>query len=79
MKQLIKGRPAFFDHYHERTKRTLGRDGGGGGGSKADVRFVQALKMTAILFQQNHHFIAFYSYAFRGREGFAKRVRCVRS
>ena len=34
--------------------------------------------MTAILFQQNHHFIAFYSYAFRGREGFAKRVRCVR-
>ena len=31
MKQLNKGRPAFFDHYHERTKRTLGRDGGGGG------------------------------------------------
>ena len=31
MKQLIKGRPAFFDHYHERTKPTLGRDGGGGG------------------------------------------------
>ena len=73
----LRGGP-FLHHYHERTKRTPG----GGRGSKADERFFQILKMT-ILFQKNHHFIAFLFVRFflggggEGRE-FIKRVRFVR-
>ena len=36
--------------------------------SKADVHFFHNLEMT-ILIQQNHHFVAFYSYALGEREG----------
>ena len=72
----LRGGP-FLHHYHERTKRTPG----GGRGSKVDVRFFQILKMT-ILFQKNHHFIAFLFVRFflRGGGGweFIKRVRFVR-
>ena len=58
----------------------------GGRGSKIDVHFFQTLEM-ALLFQQNHQFIAFFIHILWGGgggggggwRGFTKRVRFVRS
>ena len=60
----LRGRPIFSSL--SRAYKTYG----GGRGSKVNVRFFQNLKIKmTILFQQNHHFIAFFMRTLSGIGG----------